>query len=305
MFAVVSLAITHTLLSYFVGVSELRQWVTQSPAQHPWAFGVIAVSSLAVWFNFVVFRDQMCIIACPYGRFQSVLFDPQSLAVRYNDRRGEPRGKIKRVSLPQLGDCVDCSLCVQVCPTGIDIRDGVQLECINCTQCMDACDHVMRKTGRPEKLIGYYSQVELDGGRRRLLRPRVVVYSSIMVVFASIFTILIVTKKPFDVSLARNMGLPFTVTPEGQVQNVMRLTLRNRTNQPQHYRIESLTDGVSFADDLSALNVAAHDSMMQPINFVIDPAKVHGMLTASVLIRDANNASRTLQCQLFGPGGGQ
>ena len=260
-FLLVSLIVTHTLLSYFVGAEQLWQWISSNPANHPIAFTVIVVSTGCVWFNFAIFREQMCIIACPYGRFQSVLFDPQSLNVRYNPNRGEPRGKLsatevaaqrRNIALPiaeaappskAKGDCIDCLMCVQVCPTGIDIRDGVQLECVNCTQCIDACNHVMRKVGRPEGLIGFYSQVGLDGGQRKMMRPRVALYAAVSVGFLALMIVLILIKAPFDASLVRNGGLPFNLTPTQQVENTMRLTLRNRSGRPQTFSFMSLTPG--------------------------------------------------------------
>lgn len=350
LFVLISLAITHTLLSYFVGASQLRSWITSTPFDHPWAFGVIAVSTLGVWYNFVFFREQMCTIACPYGRFQSVLFDPQSKSVRYNEPRGEPRRKLQSarrqsVSLPtfkpeasdckreganhtcencsdcsnatpggvpsfnavpdRAGDCIDCSMCVQVCPTGIDIRDGVQLECVNCTQCIDACNTVMRKIGRPEGLIGFYSQTDLEGTPTRMIRPRVVLYSIISVGFLAAMLVLIATKKPFDATLTRNIGLPFFTTPQGQVENVMRLTLRNRTGEVQIFVIESKTPNVSLLGDAASITVPAHESVMQPVNLVADPATIHGMMTASLSIRNQRRVERVLQCQLYGPGVGQ
>jgi cytochrome c oxidase accessory protein FixG len=310
LFVLISLVITHTLLSYFVGAAQLRHWITSNPAQHPWAFGVIAVSTLAVWYNFVFFREQMCIVACPYGRFQSVLFDRHSLSVRYNPVRGEPRGKMtskRSVALPQAepkGDCIDCSLCVQVCPTGIDIRDGVQLECINCTQCIDACDDVMTKIGRPTKLIGFYSQVELEGQPRKTLRPRVFLYSFVSAGFLALMLILILTKKPFDASLARNGGLPFFMTPSGQVENILRLTIRNRTGSPQSYTLESKTTGLSLMSGESTFEVPANGSVVRPVNIVSDASTVpNGMQSATVAVRDGSGAVREVSFQFFGPGG--
>ncbi|MGC4030489.1 MAG: cytochrome c oxidase accessory protein CcoG [Tepidisphaeraceae bacterium] len=326
-FVLISLVITHTLLSYLVGVDELRKWITQSPANHPWAFGVIAISSLAVWYNFVFFREQMCIIACPYGRFQSVLLDRNSLVVRYNDPRGEPRGKkqaaggrqqaAKTVALDvfsppaasrqppaTLGDCVDCSLCVQVCPTGIDIRDGTQLECINCAQCIDACDAVMTKIGRPTNLIGYFSQAEIEGERTKYFRPRVVLYSVVSFGFLAVMLVLIATKKPFDASLARNFGLPFFTTPTGQVENVMRLTIRNRTGSPKTYSLKSQTPGISVMNGEASFEVPAHSTVVQPINLVSEQKFVpDGMQNASLRVQDETGAQREVAFQFFGPGG--
>ncbi len=174
--------LAHTFLAYFVGVRALAHWVTRSPFEHPVAFLVMAGTTALMLLDFGWFREQVCMVACPYGRFQSVLLDRRSLIVGYDHRRGEPRGKLGRqglalVAVPaQAGDCIDCGACVVACPTGIDIRDGLQMECIHCTQCMDACDSIMDRIGRPRGLIRYSSRDELGGAPRRILRPRVVLY---------------------------------------------------------------------------------------------------------------------------------
>jgi cytochrome c oxidase accessory protein FixG len=309
-FLLISLVVTHTLLSYFVGVDQLRQWITSNPADHPAAFAVIVVSTLAVWFNFAIFREQMCIIACPYGRFQSVLVDRNSIGVRYDAARGEPRGRLRHTALPTLepttpkstGDCVDCTMCAQVCPTGIDIRDGVQLECINCTQCIDACNAVMTKVGKPTGLIGFYSQEAMEGGKTRLLRPRVVLYSTITVGFLAALLILILTKQPFDAALVRNGGLPFFINPQGKVENTMRLTLRNRSGEPQTFAVASQTPGVAIVESSANWTVPPGASAVQPLHLVAEDKVFEGGKRSAVIEITANGHKRSVTCQLFGPG---
>ncbi|HYE62935.1 MAG TPA: cytochrome c oxidase accessory protein CcoG [Phycisphaerales bacterium] len=227
-----SLFIAHTFLAYFVGIDQLKTWVTRSPFEHPTAFLLMAGVTAAMLFDFGFFREQMCTIACPYGRFQSVMLDRGSLIVAYDRKRGEPRGKAKRVSLPVLdaapqGDCVDCRMCVTTCPTGIDIRDGLQMECIHCTQCIDACDAVMTKVGRPTGLIRYSSQRALEGEPRKA-RPRVVIYSALLALITSIFTHGIITKPPVDINLLRGRGMPFNELPSGLISNQLRVKVTNR-----------------------------------------------------------------------------
>ena len=210
------LFLAHTFLAYFVGVGQLRVWITQSPFEHPMAFSVMAITTGLMLFDFCWFREQTCIIACPYGRFQSVLLDRDSLLIGYDVARGEPRGHARQ-PLPVLpdaaartaGDCIDCTMCVQVCPTGIDIRDGLQIECIGCAQCIDACDAIMAKIDRPPGLIRYQSQNAMAGQSHRVIRPRVVIYLAIMTGLLSLLAFLIVTKSPFDMVVMRNLGRPF------------------------------------------------------------------------------------------------
>ncbi|HYF35372.1 MAG TPA: 4Fe-4S dicluster domain-containing protein [Prosthecobacter sp.] len=146
------------------------------PQDHLVAFGVMAFLTEALYFAFSWFREQFCIILCPYGRLQAALIDGHSVVIGYDSRRGEPRGKASAAAAGKAGDCVDCRRCVQVCPTGIDIRNGLQLECIGCSACVDACDDIMKKLHRPPGLVRYDSQVGLQGGRTRLLRPRIWLY---------------------------------------------------------------------------------------------------------------------------------
>ena len=156
-FFAVSALLANTFLAYFVGWDQLISWMTSSPADHPAAFAVMLGTTLLMFLDFAWFREQTCIVACPYGRFQSVLLDRRSLIVGYDAGRGEPRAPWRRGEERTAGDCLDCRLCVSTCPTGIDIRDGLQMECIACTQCIDACDEVMDRVGLSRGLVRYTS----------------------------------------------------------------------------------------------------------------------------------------------------
>ena len=166
-YAILCAFLAHTFLAYFVGTDRLSQWVQSSPIEHPVAFFVMAATLGLMLFDFMFFREQLCLIACPYGRFQSVMLDQQSMIVAYDHVRGEPRKKGKHKETDNVGDCVDCNQCVVVCPTGIDIRNGLQMECINCTQCIDACDEVMDRVGSPQGLIRYSSQDSIAGRAKK------------------------------------------------------------------------------------------------------------------------------------------
>ena len=177
-FTAVSLLLAHSLVAYFVGWDRLLTWMTEPPTEHWGYFVMMAVTTGLILFDFGYFREQMCTITCPYARFQSVLLDPDSLIVSYDPERGEPRGRGKKRE--NLGDCIDCFACVRTCPTGIDIRDGLQMECIACTQCIDACDDIMDKMGFEPGLIRYTSEHELEGKKTRWLRPRTAIYSLLL-----------------------------------------------------------------------------------------------------------------------------
>lgn len=244
-YLVFSLALAHVFLAYFVSWDLLRQWVTGSPAAHPLGFGVVVTVTAAMMFNFGYFREQVCLVACPYGRLQSVMLDRHSVTVRYDRERGEPRSAMRApVALPVLsaapedpGDCIDCRMCVTTCPTGIDIRNGLQMECVGCAQCIDACDTVMRKVKRPTGLIRYSSQAAMNGERFRLLRPRVVLYPTVLVLLAGLFIFTLAHTGIADVMVLRGPGQPFTVLPGGEVENNLRLKLVNRTAQPADFSV--------------------------------------------------------------------
>jgi cytochrome c oxidase accessory protein FixG len=239
LYVVISVYLAHTFLAYFVGVEALARWVRSSPVDHPLSFLIMLGVTGLMLFDFSYFREQTCIVACPYGRFQSVMLDRDSLIVSYDCRRGEPRGKRSRqAEAGGLGDCIDCGLCTDSCPTGIDIRDGLQMECVACTQCIDACDQVMDRLGKPRGLIRFSSQARIEGKPARLLRPRVVLYPAILLVLVSVLTVALVRKQSADVILLRGLGAPFTQLAPGEITNQVRVRITNRGRADAAYRIE-------------------------------------------------------------------
>jgi cytochrome c oxidase accessory protein FixG len=242
----VSMFLAHTFLAYFVGVETLFQWVQQSPFEHPSAFLIMAVTTLLMLIDFGYFREQVCLVACPYGRFQSVMLDRNSLIVGYDYNRGEPRGKRrKKQSAEALGDCIDCGACVTTCPTGIDIREGLQMECIGCTQCIDACDAIMERIDKPRGLIRYTSQEILETGKRKLVRPRVIAYPVLLLLVFGALGFALADKDSADITVLRGLGNPFVELPSGEISNQIRVKIVNRSGSDRDYLIE-LVD----ADDL-------------------------------------------------------
>lgn len=239
-YLVLCMFLTHTFLAYFVGTEALAQWIRQSPFEHPIPFLVMSFTTGLMMFDFLFFREQMCLIACPYGRFQSVMLDRRSLIVAYDKNRGEPRAKGKR-NLPvvsNVGDCIDCGKCVQVCPTGIDIRNGLQMECINCTQCIDVCNDVMDKIGSPRGLIRYSSQEQLESKTKKILRPRLIIYPVVLLITFTLFGIVFASKHAFDATLLRSLGSPFIIAQDGKIENNMRLKLVNRTEKETEFTLK-------------------------------------------------------------------
>lgn len=238
-YLVLSLLLAHTFLAYFVGVEALARWVRLSPYQHPVPFIVMAVTTALVFIDFTWFREQTCLIACPYGRWQAVLLDRQSLVVAYDYRRGEPRAHLK--NRPEgAGDCIDCGACVITCPTGIDIRNGLQMECVHCTQCIDACDRIMDQVGSPRGLIRYATQDALAGQPKQLFRPRVVIYPVALALFVAAFVYALGTRPSADVTLLRGGGEPFRIETDGRVGNQLRIRVANRSRSEHAYGITIL-----------------------------------------------------------------
>ncbi len=248
-FFLLALFVSHTMLAFFVGTETLYHWMLGSPALHPTAFTFVVLFTGAIWFNFTYFREQTCLIVCPYGRMQSALIDSQSLIVAYDATRGEPRALGVKNRDPKAGDCIECSACVQTCPTGIDIRNGLQMECVHCTQCIDACDDIMTRVGKPPGLIRYSSQDDLAGKSRRLLRPRTVLYPLVLVILLGGLVTGLAVKAPADITVLRGLGAPFTEEADGRIANQVRVRIVNRSGAIAQYRIQfdGLTDGVSPA----------------------------------------------------------
>ena len=239
LFLAISLVLAHTFVAYFAGWERLLAWMQGSPLDHWGYFVLMSITTGLVLFDFGSFREQMCSIACPYARLQSVLLDQDSLIVSYDPNRGEPRGKRskKKPAAEPLGDCVDCFACVRTCPAGIDIREGLQMECIACTQCIDACDVVMNRMGLPEGLIRYTSEHELAGGKTRRVRSRTVLYGTLLVVVTAIFLIALSLRGSYDVHVVRAVGEPYTMLPDGRIANRLRFGVRNQTPRPDAFTV--------------------------------------------------------------------
>lgn len=226
----ISTNIAHSFTAYFVGAERLLDMSLSSPMNNLTPFVFVVVLTAILMFDFGWFREQFCMIMCPYGRFQSVMMDRNSLAVMYDEKRGEPR---KGTEPPggEAGDCVNCYRCVAVCPTGIDIRRGVQMECVACTACIDACDEIMLKVGKPRGLIRYSSEEEMTGGRSRMVRPASVLYGIALAVLVIGFSISVASRQVIDAKFIRAIETPYTTNTldDGSIQviNHYRLALQN------------------------------------------------------------------------------
>jgi cytochrome c oxidase accessory protein FixG len=240
-----------TFVGYFTPVHTLSREAASFTLGSWEAFWVLFYA-LATYGNAGWLREQVCKYMCPYARFQSSMFDRDTLIVSYDVRRGEPRSAVGRaLATGETGDCVDCSMCVQVCPTGIDIRDGLQYECIGCAACVDACDSVMEKVGKPKGLIRYATGRALEEGgsqadvRRQMLRPRVLVYTAVLGLIVTAMAGALSLRTPLKVDVIRDRGSMGREVEDGMIENVYRLQVMNTSEQPHLYRIE--VDGIKSA----------------------------------------------------------
>ena len=308
LFFLVSLVIAHTFLAYFVGVDNLFRWIQRSPLEHPSSFLIMAVTTALMMFDFCYFREQTCILACPYGRLQSVLLDRHSLIITYDRKRGEPRGRLRRYRRPEnderpRGDCVDCKMCVTTCPTGIDIRNGLQMECIGCAQCIDACDKVMTKIGRATGLIRYSSQAIMDGNGRTILRSRVLVYPMLLLIIFTLFVLALQGKQSADVTLMRTLGNPYSLLENHRVSNGVRLKIKNRGDVEASYWIEVIHDDpIELIMDNNPMRMAPGESRTGAL-VLIAPLSVfeNGICDVAIRISDRAKFSKDLSYRLLGP----
>lgn len=245
-FYALAFLIGNTFLSYIIGTDALFKIITSPPSQHLSGFVAMMIFSFLFYGVFAWFREQACVIVCPYGRLQGVLLDKNSIVVSYDYRRGEPRGVPEHdESQNPKGDCVDCKLCVKVCPTGIDIRNGTQLECVNCTACMDACDSVMAKFKRPAGLIRYDSSSGIESGRGLALTPRIAGYTAILCLLLMLVGYFFWIRQPLEMTILRTPGKMYQVLDDGVLQNVYNIHIVNKSFQDYQIRLrlENITLG--------------------------------------------------------------
>jgi cytochrome c oxidase accessory protein FixG len=241
-----SFLIANLMLAWVIGIQSLQALVTAPPSQHPGELAAIVIAAGAFHWVFGWFREQACILVCPYGRLQGVLLDRNSVVIAYDTTRGEPRGKLKKGEERQQGDCIDCIQCVEVCPTGIDIRNGTQLECVNCTACIDACDAVMTAVRRPKGLIRYDSAEGIERKKRSLATPRSIAYSVVLAGLLVLVTYLFLTRSDIDVTILRTPGMFYQEQPDGYISNLYDVKAVNKTFQEAglSFRVKNLAGGM-------------------------------------------------------------
>jgi cytochrome c oxidase accessory protein FixG len=282
-----------TFVGYFTPITVLWGELV-SFSTGPWETFWIVFYAFATWGNAGFMREQVCKYMCPYARFQSVMFDPDTLVISYDPGMGEPRGpRSKKADYKSLGlgTCVDCGICVQVCPVGIDIRKGLQYECIGCAACIDGCDQVMEKMGYPKGLIRYTTENVLKGKYAdkgilsHVFRPRVLVYCAILLVVISAFLVTLANRVPLRVEVIRDRLTLSRTNEEGRLENLYTVQILNMENRPHRYKINaSGADDIHVAVDEKLLQVGAQDTAQVPMRLEIDPINLKGPST-TIMIR--------------------
>ena len=285
LFLLFSAAVSNTFLAYFVGLENILVWMTRPPLAHWTAFLFMFVILALFYFDFAWFREQFCIALCPYARFQSVLTDEHTVQVGYDVARGEPRGKIGTTA----GDCIDCLRCVVVCPTGIDIRQGYQLECIGCARCIDACDEIMARVEKPLGLIRYDSLRNLLGESTRILRPRVLIYSFLLVSVLVALGWTLGRRPAVSVAVLRPPGDPYAVLADGTISNHFTLGLHNVAQEVRTLEVVLLgPDSASLIAPLNPILLQGGQKTRMEL-FVVMPATELGRGTVPVQFKFYGN----------------
>jgi cytochrome c oxidase accessory protein FixG len=282
-YILLSALIAHLFVSYFVSLPALYSMTHRSPLENWSVFLFVCALTGLLYFNFAWFREQFCIVLCPYGRLQSALIDDNSIVIGYDERRGEPRGKAGTAT----GDCVDCRRCVQVCPTGIDIRQGLQLECISCAACVDACDAVMVRLGKKPGLVRHDSMNSLAGKATKFLRPRLFLYLFLMVLGAGVFLISTRQVKPVILSALRMQGAPY-FRDASTVRNNFLLRIANKRATSHTYTVNVHSDmpGLAVADgNNKTVRLEGGEEIQEPLILSLPDADFQGRFEVEVFIK--------------------
>mgnify|MGYP000378817465 CR=1 FL=1 len=283
LFLAAALVFTHLFIAYFASMDDVVEMVQRPPSENLPVFTWMVVITGVLYFNFAWFREQLCLVVCPYGRLQSALADEDTISVGYDTRRGEPRG---RKGTTGAADCVDCSLCVQACPTGIDIRNGLQLDCIGCAHCIDACNDVMVQIGRPPGLIRCDSLNGLGGKPRRFWRPRVYGYIAAAVLGVVALSIGINAREPLQVSLLRAQGVPREVTPDGVLHRLM-VHVTSKSPDPLNVELSVETSpAVRAVVPITAMQLAGFEGRHIPFVIVVPRGTPPGEVRVTVTAKD-------------------
>jgi polyferredoxin len=321
-----SFIIANFFLAYLISMDKLLSYL-QNPTQNVGTLISLLIFTSIFFFVYWWFREQACIVVCPYGRLQGVLLDKNSIVVAYDYIRGEPRGKHKKADdhnckcvdckeegacksitakleqITRQGDCVDCFACVRVCPTGIDIRNGTQLECVNCTACIDACDAIMTSVSKPTGLIRYASENSINKGVKLKITTRIKAYSAVLLLLISLLVFLLVSRTDLDVRLMRTAGMTYTSLPDGRISNLYNLKLVNKTHLdiPFELKLENVNGEIEYVGSGEKI-IRKEDYNHLQFFIKLNRSDVHGWKTAiEIGVYEKNKKIKTMTANFLGP----
>ena len=275
LFILISALIAHTAMAYLIGIDQTFEIIHHSPSENLAGFMSLVGFAGIFYAVFAKFREQACTAVCPYGRLQSVLLSKDSIVVAYDWLRGEPRSKLRKHPVTEIksGDCIDCKLCVHVCPTGIDIRNGTQLECVNCTACIDACDDVMLKINKPQGLIRYASYNSIQNGVMKLITPRVIGYSIVLLGLIGLLSFTLLTRSDVETNVFKVSGTLYQRSEDGFITNLYNVEFVNKTFEdlPLEIKVESPVTASLVKADGKAITAPA-EGLLKVIYFIKIPA---------------------------------
>src|SRR5450755_3235857 len=325
-FFTISFIIANFFLAYLISMDQLLGYL-KDPSAHIGTLISLLVFTSVFFFVYWWFREQVCIVVCPYGRLQGVLLDRNSIVVAYDHKRGEPRGKLKKKddhdckcvdckedgackslaekidAIIPRGDCIDCFACVRVCPTGIDIRNGTQLECINCTACIDACDTIMTSIHKPKGLIRYASENSIVNGVKLKFTTRIKAYTSVLALLLSLLVFLLVSRTDLDARLMRTAGMTYTSLPDGRISNLYNLKLANKTHKDIAYtlRLENMNGEIQVVGNSIAV-VKKEDYSHLQFFVKLNRTDIKGWKTElKIGMYENNKKIKTIEANFIGP----
>jgi cytochrome c oxidase accessory protein FixG len=302
-FFALSFLIANFFMAYLIGMDQVKLYIHEGITAHFGTFVTLLIFSGVFFFVYYWFREQVCIVVCPYGRLQGVLLDKSSIVVAYDYVRGEPRTKPKKTTeLEKAGDCIDCAACVRVCPTGIDIRNGTQLECVNCTACIDACDAIMDSVHKPKGLIRFASEKNIREGEKARITSREIAYSAVLALLLSVLAFLLTTRDDVDVTILRASGAVYQTLQDGRLGNVYNVKMANKVRNEKivTLRLENIEGEIQVVGD--TLKVGGEGYKTQPFIIKIKPEYIKQRKTpVEIGVYEGDNKIKTARTTFMGP----
>ena len=303
LYLLISFVIANIFLSYIISVDELVKIIKEPIDQHyVLLFGLIFFT-LLFYGVFAFVRDLVCTTICPYGRLKGVMFDKDTMQIAYDYKRGEPRGKFKKHAERTDGDCINCLKCVEVCPTGIDIRDGLQMECVGCTACMDACDKMMQSVNLPKGLIRYASENKISKGQPFHFNGRMIAYTVLLSVLFLIMSILVITRKTVDTYISRVKGQMYQELPGDKISDLYEAKILNKTKQAMHITLKA-EDFHGEIKLIGAKEIILTPEDITKVDFFLEVPKselLHRSNKIKIDIFNGNEKIQTVKTKFLGP----